>query len=270
MTAPQALRPAADVAVGARRALLRLAATQSVHLGSSLSVVDILVAVHGVMRLTPEDLTDPDRDRLILSKGHAVWALYAVLSELGLLDLGPGRLLPGHPADGTPGVDAATGALGHGLSIGAGLAMAARLHGRAHRTFVVLGDGELNEGSVWEAAMFAAHRRLGRLTAIVDVNGMQQEGRTADVLDLAPLDDKWRAFGWNVATVDGHDHAALTRCLPAAADGDRPTVVLARTVKGRGVSFMEHSAEWHVGSLTPDLLSTALRGLGDPAPVAHG
>jgi transketolase len=249
----------AALAQRARRTVLQLAAHQPVHLGSSLSVIDILATLVRDIALSPATVGDPDRDRLILSKGHAVWALYAVLGEVGVLDIGDGERLAGHPCEGTPGVDAATGALGHGLSIGAGYAAAARLHGSRRRTFVVLGDGELNEGSVWEAAMFAAHSRLSSLTAVVDVNGLQQEGRTGEVLDLMPLDEKWRAFGWRVMTVDGHDTTALHARLCTAADPTgRPSVILAATVKGKGVPFMEHSLDWHVGSLSPDQLSAAL------------
>lgn len=247
----------------ARRRILRFAADRAVHLGSSLSVVDVLVAVCRAAGLAPSTVRESGRDRLILSKGHAVWALYAVLGELGVLDDSEARQWPGHPPEGMPGVDAATGALGHGLSIGAGLAEAARLAGRDRRTYVILGDGELNEGSVWEAAMFAAHRGLGRLVAVVDVNGMQQEGPTAHVLDLAPLDAKWRSFGWHVVEADGHNHASLADALEKAATGiQRPTVVLAHTVKGRGVPFMEHSADWHVGSLDEEQLAVALQSVG--------
>ncbi|QMU67382.1 transketolase [Streptacidiphilus sp. P02-A3a] len=256
-------RPPAELALGARRQILRFARDQQVHLGSSLSVVDLLVAVLRESGGLAADRADPDRPRLVLSKGHAVWALYAVLAEHGLLD--PERPGPwaGHPTDGLPGVDAATGALGHGLSIGAGLAEAARLRGSDRRTYVVLGDGELNEGSVWEAVMFAAHRRLDRLVALVDVNGMQQEGATADLLDLRPLDEKWRAFGWRVLPVDGHDHPALRAALSEAAEPTgRPTVLLAHTVKGKGVPFMEHSAHWHTGTLDQAQFAAALAALG--------
>ncbi|MEU6381185.1 transketolase [Streptomyces sp. NPDC046909] len=260
-------RDLARLSAAARRRILRFAADRAVHLGSSLSVVDVLVTVCRAAGLTPATVDDPGRDRLILSKGHAVWALYAVLGELGVLDTDgadTAARLPGHPPEGLPGVDAATGALGHGLSIGAGLAEAARLGGRDRRTYVILGDGELNEGSVWEAAMFAAHRGLGRLVAVVDVNGLQQDGPTADVLDLSPLDAKWRSFGWHVVEADGHDLAALADALDTAdAEPDRPTVVLAHTVKGRGVPFMEHDADWHVGSLDAGQLATALRAVGD-------
>ncbi|MEZ0066901.1 transketolase [Streptacidiphilus sp. MAP12-20] len=263
-------RTDADTARAARRRILGFAAEQTVHLGSSLSVVDLLVAVLREAATGPAGTGDPNRERVLLSKGHAVWALYAVLAELGRLD--PERLGPlaGHPADQVPGVDAATGALGHGLSIGAGLAEATRLRGRDERTFVVLGDGELNEGSVWEAVMFAAHRRLGRLVALVDRNGMQQEGATADVLDLSPLAAKWRSFGWRVREVDGHDHAALREVVRATADpADRPVVLLARTVKGKGVPFMEHSAAWHTGRLDRAQLDAALAVLGQDRTVAR-
>ncbi|WP_282203035.1 transketolase [Kitasatospora fiedleri] len=263
------VRAPAELALGARRRILRFAGNQQVHLGSSLSVVDLLIAVLRETGAPAGDPSDPGRPRLVLSKGHAVWALYAVLAEHGLLDTERPGPWAGHPVDGVPGVDAATGALGHGLSIGAGLAEAARLQGRGHRTHVVLGDGELNEGSVWEAAMFAAHRRLDRLVALVDVNGMQQEGTTAEVLDLGPLDRKWRAFGWRTVTVDGHDHAALRAALTetAAPDG-QPTVLLAHTVKGKGVPFMEHSADWHTGTLDPARLAAALAALDRGRAVA--
>lgn len=265
---------AAEIARCARRRILGFAAGQTIHLGSSLSVVDILVAVFAAItaRPAPGGWDDPARGRVVLSKGHGVWALYAVLAEWGLLDPGSGARLPGHPADGYPGVDVATGALGHGLSIGAGLAEAARLAGRASPTYVVLGDGELNEGSVWEAAMFAAHRRLGWLIAVVDRNGMQQEGPTAEVLDTEPLDDKWRAFGWRVLSVDGHNHRALRDALEDAVRSGatrgavgQPTAILARTVKGKGVPFMEHSIRWHTGTLDAGQLANALAAVGGEA-----
>jgi transketolase len=265
-------RSAAAEAIAVRRRILRFAADGPVHLGSSLSVVDILVSAYRAIGLDRTNVRAPGRDRLVLSKGHAVWALYAVLMERGVLAPGPpGQTLDGHPPEGMPGVDAATGALGHGLAIGAGLAESARLDGRDHRTYVVLGDGELNEGSVWEAAMFATHRRLNRLIAVVDVNGMQQEGRTADVLNLTPLDARWRAFGWHAVEVDGHDHAALARAIQLApARPDQPTVLLARTVKGKGVPFMEHNADWHVGSLDPARLAAALSVLEPAGGGQHG
>lgn len=251
----------AEIARRARRRILSFAAHQTIHLGSSLSVVDVLVAVfyriHAIRG--PGGWEDPCRSRVVLSKGHSVWALYAVLAEWGILDPRYASDLPGHPADGYPGIDVATGALGHGLSIGAGLAEASRLTGQSFPTYVILGDGELNEGSVWEAAMFAAHRRLDRLVAFVDRNGMQQEDLTSEVLDLEPLDEKWQAFGWRVLPVDGHDHRALGAALDEADQRTgAPTVILARTVKGKGVPFMEHSSQWHTGTLDRQQLAAAL------------
>jgi transketolase len=250
----------AEIAWRARRRILDFAADRTVHLGSSLSVVDVLVAVFRKISAVKESdgWAASCRSRVILSKGHAVWALYAVLVEWGILDPSAAEL-PGHPADGLPGVDVATGALGHGLSIGAGLAEAARLAGLSQPTYVILGDGELNEGSVWEAVMFAAHRHLDRLVAFVDRNGMQQEGPTSEVLNLEPLDEKWQAFGWRVLSVDGHDHQALGAALDEAdLSTGQPTVILAHTVKGKGVPFMEHSSEWHTGMLDPQQLEIAL------------
>lgn len=174
--------------------------------------------------------------------------------------------LAGHPHEETAGVEVSTGSLGHGLSVAAGLAEAGRLDGHQGVVHVVLGDGELNEGSVWEAVMFAAHRRLDRLVALVDANGMQQEGRTAEVLDLSPLEAKWRAFGWHTAEVDGHDHLALAAALAdARAQRHRPSVILCHTIKGKGVPFMEHRAEWHVGRLSTEQLATALAAVGATA-----
>jgi transketolase len=261
---PNAFEAAADdPAERARRArarLLELARTRPVHLGASLSVVDILLGVHRSFGFDPDRVDDPDRHRLVLSKGHAVWALYCVLAELGLPGLDDPRA--GHPLDGTPGVEAATGALGHGLSIGAGLAEAARLDGSARRTTVVMGDGELDEGSVWEAAMFAAHRALGNLTAVVDRNTLQQEGPTENVLALEPLAGKWRAFGWDVTEIDGHDHTALDTALAASRrPTGRPRLVLARTVKGRGVTVMEGDTRYHHLQLSEEQCRDALRDL---------
>ena len=252
-------RPRRESAVLARRRVLRFAQTQTVHLGSSLSVLDV---VDAILRRADEDETDAGRSPLIMSKGHAVWALYALMAERGCQDYQDAGVLPGHPADGFPGIDVATGALGHGLSIAAGLVEGHRLAGRDVPVYVVMGDGELNEGSVWEAAMYAAHRGLGRLVAVVDVNGMQQEGATKDVLDLGSLERKWQAFGWRVLNVDGHDHAALDNILADAGGGSSPTVVLAHTVKGKGVAFMEHNAAWHTGRLAGEELEAALGQLG--------
>lgn len=252
------------VAARARRRILRWAHQGPVHLGASLSIVDIVTACQLRLRGRPGAV---DRDRLVLSKGHGVWALYAVLAELGERSLSTAdhHQLAGHPSEGTPGVEASTGALGHGLAIGAGMAEAARLQGWPSRVSVVLGDGELDEGSVWESVMYAAHRSLSCLVAVVDRNGMQQEASTEEVLALEPLAAKWQAFGWRVLHCDGHDMRELQETLAAAErrDGgwDGPTVVIARTRKGFGVPFMESDPAWHHASLSDELLDEALRAV---------
>ncbi|HEY9065444.1 MAG TPA: transketolase [Burkholderiaceae bacterium] len=223
------------------------------HVGGDLSVTDILVTLfEGVLRIDPAEPAWPLRDRFILSKGHCAAALYSVLAQCGYF--APDRLahfaaplspLNGHPnRRKVPGVETNTGPLGHGLPVGVGCAAAARIRAEDWRTFVVLGDGELQEGSNWEAAMYAAQRRLGNLTAVVDRNRLQQGASTADTNDLEPLADKWRAFGWETHVVDGHSHAELFDVL-SRAPGDRPRAVIANTVKGKGVSFMENGVEWH-------------------------
>ena len=222
------------------------------HPGSSLSALEILVALYyRVLRFDPSRPDEPDRDRVILSKGHAAPALYAILIDLGILpeEARHGLRRLGSPLQGHPdrrfaaGVDASTGSLGHGLSMGVGLALGSARLGRDTTTYVVLGDGECQEGQVWEAAMAAAHLRLGNLTAIVDWNGLQHDKPIADVMGLDPLPDKWAAFGWETEELDGHDLDALVEALQRPHD--RPLAILARTVKGHGVPFMENRAEWH-------------------------
>ena len=222
------------------------------HIGSSLSVADIVGTLYaGVLGGGGPD--DPQRERFVLSKGHASLALYAVLHETGVIDgeelasfCIDGSRLGTHPDHMLPGVDFSTGSLGHGLSIATGAALAARLAASERRTFVLMSDAECNEGSVWEAVMFAAHHRLANLVVVVDVNGQQALGYTEDVIDLSPLDERWRAFGWDVHTVDGHDCEALRSVIDGLAPGrERPHVVLAQTVFGQGVSFMEREIKWH-------------------------
>ncbi|WP_145813897.1 transketolase [Kribbella amoyensis] len=223
------------------------------HVGGDFSVTDILVTLYAaVLSVEPAEPDWPDRDRLILSKGHSAAALYATLASCGYFPatelatfMAPLSALNGHP-DRTkvPGVETNTGPLGHGLPVGVGTALAARLRGSSARTVVILGDGELQEGSNWEAAMYAAHQQLGSLTAVIDRNGLQQGARTEDTNALEPLADKWRSFGWTVAEVDGHDHAALADVFSASTP-DRPTAVIAHTQKGHGVSFMTDRVEWH-------------------------
>jgi transketolase len=243
------------------------------HVGGDLSVTDILATLYGaVLNIDPLDPVKPDRDRLILSKGHCAAALYTTLACCGFFD--PARLgsfmapmspLNGHPnRRRVPGVETNTGPLGHGLPVAVGCATAARLSGAAWRTFVILGDGELQEGSNWEAAMYAGHARLDRLTAIVDRNGLQQGAGTEDTNGLEPLACKWVAFGWDVLEIDGHSHAALLAAL-ATPHGARPRVVIARTVKGKGVSFMENRVEWHHKVPTDEQMLRALRELEDAA-----
>lgn len=239
------------------------------HIGGDFSVSDILATLFfGVLRLDPTAPNDPDRDRFILSKGHCAASLYSTLALRGFFPVeelktfaGPLSALNGHPnRRKVPGVEANTGPLGHGLPIGVGIAIGAKLAGADWRTFVVLGDGELQEGSNWEAAMCAGHRGLDNLVAIVDRNRLQQGARTEDTNRLDPLDDKWRAFGWDVVIVDGHDHAALHDAFTTPHPG-KPRCVIANTIKGKGVSFMEDRVEWHHKVPTPEQVELALKEL---------
>lgn len=225
------------------------------HTGGSLSCLDILnVLYNRILRVTPATFADPARDRYIQSKGHSVEALYVVLADRGFFPREELTTLCrfqshfiGHPTRKVPGIEQNTGALGHGLAFAVGVALGGRLDGAGFRVFTLLGDGELAEGSNWEAAMAAAHYRLGNLTAIVDANTWQITGRTHEVMNIEPLGEKFVAFGWAVRTVDGHDLAALTATLEQPLAEDRPGVVIARTTKGRGVSFMEDVGKWHHG-----------------------
>jgi transketolase len=241
------------------------------HLASNLSCIDIIVAAYwGCLHVDPRQTAKADRDRFILSKGHAASALYTALAHLGFIDdaeldtiAKDGSRLAEHPSRKTPGVEAATGSLGHGLGIGIGLALAARLLGQSHRVVVLMSDGEQNEGSVWEGAMFAPRHQLSALTAVVDFNGWQATGRSRDVLALEPLADKWRAFGWSVVEVDGHDMAALVDSLNASPAAG-PKMIIAHTVKGKGVSFMEDDNNWHYRIPTADEVAAARIELARP------
>jgi transketolase len=241
------------------------------HPGGSLSATDILVTLYwGVLRHDPRNPGWPDRDRFILSKGHAAPALYAVLAKRGYF---PSEqlhhlrehesMLQGHPdATRTPGVEVSSGSLGNGLSIASGIALALKLDCRSSRVYVLLGDGECDEGLVWEAAMFAAHHRLDNLTVIVDRNGLQIDGPTEKVVGLEPIADKWRAFNWKVICVDGHDHTRLLAAFEEAKNcTDRPTAIIANTVKGKGVTFMEGVVGFHGKACTPAELETACKEL---------
>lgn len=243
------------------------------HIGSALSIADIVAVLYapegGLLRLRPQEPDWPDRDRFLLSKGHACVAVYAALAERGFFTVEElqtygqdfARLM-NHISHQVPGVEFSTGSLGHALGFGVGKALAARLRGDAWRTVVLLSDGELNEGSNWEALMFAAHHRLDSLTAIVDINGLQSLTSTALTLDMGDLRAKFEAFGAQVTEVDGHDHEQLRRALQRTGGG-RPHVVLARTTKGKGVSFMEGSVDWHYRSPNDAQLAQALAEIGD-------
>jgi len=241
------------------------------HIGSALSIADIVAALYDdILRLpAPED---PERDRFVLSKGHAALALYAALHLKGWLSeaslntyCGDETLLGVHPEHALRGVDFCTGSLGHGLSIAAGAALAARLQGSSRRAFVLVSDAECNAGSLWEAVMFAAHHQLANLVAIVDLNGQQALGYTAEVLSLEPLAERWRAFGWNVHEVDGHDRLALRETISSLDTvAGVPHVLIARTVFGKGVSFMESRIKWHYWPMSETEYQQALQEIGVP------
>ena len=229
------------------------------HPGGALSAADMITALYfHVLNIDPENPRWPDRDRFILSKGHACPALYAALARRGyfspelLTTLRQyGSILQGHPdMNKTPGVDMTAGSLGNGLAVGVGMALSARLHRQDYMVYVMLGDGELQEGMVWEAAMAAGHHDLKNLIAIVDCNGVQINGWVNDIMTVEPLGDKWRAFGWKVIEADGHDMKDILTALHTARTMRHPAVILMRTVKGKGVSFMEDESKWH--GMAPD------------------
>ncbi len=243
------------------------------HIGTCLSCADLLAVLYGtVLRVDPAAPQAPGRDRFILSKGHGAAAVYAVLAERGFLPrewlaryCDDGAPLAGHITHhGVPGVEFSTGSLGHGLGLGCGAALAAHRDGRPWRTFVLLSDGECDEGSTWEAALFAPHHRLDRLIAIVDYNKIQSFGSVREVLELEPLAEKWRAFGWAVREIDGHDHDAIHAALAGVPwDAGRPSCLIAHTIKGKGVGFMEGALLWHYRSPSNEQLAAALRELGE-------
>lgn len=252
-------------------ALRMTSAGGSAHVGAVFSMADIITTLYGgVMRLDPASPKHPERDRFILSKGHAGAGVYAVLAERGFF---PTEWLSRHYQDGTnlsghvshkgiPGVELSTGSLGHGLSVAAGMTFGAKLDGAGHRVYCLMSDGECDEGSVWEAVLFASHHQLDRLVAVIDYNKIQSLAPVAETLALEPFGDKWRAFGWAVVEVDGHDHAALRDVLDSVpAVTGKPTCVLAHTTKGKGVSFMENTVLWHYRTARSDEFDAALREL---------
>jgi transketolase len=261
-----------EMALEIRRHAVRMAnAGQSSHVGSVLSCADALAVLYAnVLRVDPTRPDWADRDRFILSKGHAGSGIYAALALRGFFDASTltthyqdGSLLSGHVSHkGIPGVEISTGSLGHGLSIGAGMAYAAKLQGKSWRTFVMLSDGECDEGSTWEAVLFGAHHRLDNLVAVVDYNKIQSLAPVAETLALEPFAEKWRAFGWSVAQIDGHDHDAMSAAFAAVpVTADTPSCVILDTVKGKGVSFMEHTVLWHYRSPQGDEFESALAEL---------
>ena len=269
LTAPEALRAKArDI----RKHVVRMVgAASSGHPGGSLSAADIVTVLYfNEMNIRPDDPKWPDRDRFVLSKGHAAPVLYAALAEAGYFPAGElvtlrriDSRLQGHPSiRSTPGVEMSTGSLGQGLSAACGMAIAAKLDGAAWRVYALLGDGELEEGQIWEAVMTAAHRRLDNLTAFVDANGLQIDGPVADIKSMERIGDRFAAFGWHVVEIDGHDIPAIMAALAEARNTQgRPTAIVARTVKGKGVSFMENQVGWHGTAPKPDQVQAALAEL---------
>ena len=272
-----------DLAGRIRRWALRMThAAKASHVGTSLSMADLLAVLYGsVLRIDPAKPDEPDRDRFVLSKGHGAAAVYAVLAERGFfprewLDTytRDGSPLAGHISHyGVPGVEVSTGSLGHGLPIGCGMALAGQRDRRPYRVFVLLSDGECDEGSNWEAILFAPHHKLENLVAIVDYNKIQSLGAVKEILDLEPFVAKWQAFGWAVREIDGHDHEQIHQALSSVPfKVGRPSVIIAHTVKGKGISFMEDKVLWHYRSPSAEQLAEALAELeaGCPEGLIEG
>ena len=246
--------------------------SKSGHPGGSLSAVEILTALYfDEMNIDPENPKKEDRDRFVLSKGHAAPVLYATLAHKGYFDREElnglrkiNRMLQGHPdMKAIPGVDMSTGSLGQGFSVSCGMAMASKLDNAPWRVYTLLGDGEVQEGIVWEAAMSASHYKLDNLVAFLDYNGLQIDGKTEDVMNIGPIVDKFKAFGWNVIEIDGHDFDQIFAALDMAKETvGKPTIIIAKTIKGKGVSFMENEAMWHGLALSDSDLERALLDLG--------
>ena len=246
-------------------------AAKSGHPGGSLSIADILTYLYfEKMNIDPKNPKMPERDRLVLSKGHAAPAWYAVLAERGYFEKAElqklrhtNGMLQGHPdMKHIPGVDMSSGSLGQGISAACGMALSAKHFGNPYRVYTIVGDGESEEGQVWEAAMFAAAKKLNNLTAFIDVNGLQIDGTVEEVNNPLPLDEKFKAFGWNVVVINGHDFAEIAAAVAAAeAEQSRPTVIVCKTVKGKGVSFMENQVGWHGAAPNDEQYETAVSEL---------
>lgn len=242
----------------------------STHLGGGLSLVETLAVLYGaIMNVNPENPEMESRDRFILSKGHGVLAYFAALAECGFITeekfgtfMQNGSDLIAHPVyNPSLGIESSNGSLGQGLSFGIGLAWGALKKAEKYRVYVVMGDGECNEGSVWEAAQSAAHLRLGNLTAVVDSNELQSDGKVSEVLNTRALTEKWKSFGWNVIDVDGHNCNQLIQALELSKNSDIPTVIIANTVKGKGISFMENNNAWHHARMTKNYFDEAMQEL---------
>lgn len=253
-----------------RHLLLMTHRAGSAHVGTGMSMADLLAVLYtGTLRVDPAAPHDPARDRFVLSKGHGAAGLYAALAEAGFIPVESletfykdGSDLLGHASHKVPGVEVSTGALGHGLAMACGLALGLKRDGGSQRVFTLLSDGECDEGSTWEAALFAPHHGLDNLVAVVDYNKIQSLGHVRDVLGLEPFAGKWRAFGWATLEIDGHDHGAIREALTRVpAESGRPTCVIAHTVKGKGVSFMEDKLLWHYRSPDAEELAAALAEL---------
>lgn len=262
-----------DIAKTVRKDIITMI-TQSAsgHPGGSLSEVEILTTLYfKEMNINPQNPQDPDRDRFVLSKGHGAPGLYSVLARKGYFDVSElnnlrklGSILQGHPnMNYVPGIDMSTGSLGQGISAAVGMALAGKLDKKTYRVYSLLGDGELGEGEVWEAAMSAAHYKLDNLTAFVDFNGLQIDGKCEEVMNSNPIDDKFKAFGWNVITIDGHDFEQIINAIEESKNTkNKPTVIICKTVKGKGVSFMENQAGWHGSAPNKEQCEEALKEIG--------
>ncbi|MBT4513000.1 MAG: transketolase [Chloroflexi bacterium] len=244
---------------------------KSSHIGGCFSIADLLAVLYnGILQVDHTQPNMPDRDRFIISKGHVAAAVYATLAERGFFPLEwldtfyqDGSHLPGHVTYGVPGAEASTGSLGHGLSISCGIALAGKRDNRSYRVFTLLGDGECDEGSIWEAALFAPHHHLDNLVAIIDYNKIQSFGMVKEVLDLDPLAEKWRAFGWAVKEIDGHDINQIENSLQNVPfEPEQPSCIIAHTIKGKGISFMENQLAWHYRHPNDEELQQALAELG--------
>ena len=244
--------------------------SKSSHIGGCFSVVEILVTLYyNILKIDPNNPNDPKRDRLFLSKAHSSPTLYSILAERGFFPLNfletyykNGGKLPGHlDKESVPGIEHSMGSLGHGLSVGVGVSFANIKSGNPGRVFVILGDGECNEGSVWEAVMFASHHKLSNLTAVIDYNKIQSFGSTNEVINQEPILQRWKSFGWDAIEIDGHNHDELFNAFQMKQNG--PKAIIAHTIKGKGVSFMENSLDWHYKSPTKEQYEQALEELDE-------